>query len=314
MMCPLRRSIHAFIAFLLVVAGLATSGIPVALFAAEPNPAVEPKTVLLWPDGAPGALGAEEKDKPKLIEYVLPQAQSSGTAIVICPGGGYGGLAMDHEGHQIARWLNSLGVSAFILDYRHRGKGYGHPAPLQDAQRAIRVVRAGAKDFHIEPNQIGLLGFSAGGHLTSSAGTHFEPGQTDSPDPALQVSSRPDFLVLCYPVISFVSECAHKGSRRNLLGENPDEDLVKNMSSELQVTKETPPSFLFHTSEDAGVPPENSLLFYLALQKAGVPAELHVYEKGRHGLGLALETPGTADWSPRLETWLRTRGLLKAQP
>ena len=275
---------------------------------------VQPKTELLWPDGTPGALGEEEKDKPTLIIYAVPADQSSGTGVVVCPGGGYGHLAMDHEGHQIAQWLNSLGISAFICDYRHRGKGYGHPAPLQDAQRAIRTVRARAKEFHLQPDQIGILGFSAGGHLTSTAGTHFDQGQTDSADLVQQVSCRPDFLVLCYPVISLVNSCTHKGSKRNLLGENPDEDLVKSLSSELQVTKETPPAFLFHTSEDTAVPPENSLVFYLALQEAGVPAELHVYEKGRHGLGLAKSTPGTADWSDRCANWLTNRGLIESQP
>ena len=275
---------------------------------------VQPKTELLWPEGAPGALGKEEKDQPKLIIYAVSEKQSSGTAVVICPGGGYGHLAMDHEGHQIAQWFNSLGVSAFIADYRHRGKGYGHPAPLEDAQRAIRTVRSRAKEFHVKPDQIGILGFSAGGHLTSTAGTHFDGGETASNDPVQQVSCRPDFLVLCYPVISLVRDCTHKGSRKNLLGENPDEALVKSLSSELQVTKDTPPTFLFHTSGDTGVPPENSLLFYLALQKAGVPAELHVYEKGKHGLGLAKSTAGTADWSDRLANWLEIRGLIEFKP
>src|SRR5262245_37664049 len=163
--------------------------------------AAEPKTELLWPDGAPGAKGTEAKDKPTLIMY-LPE-KPNGVGVVICPGGGYGGLAIDHEGHQIGRWLNKHGISGFICDYRHRGKGYGHPAPLQDAQRAIRTVRSRAKEFGVDPTKIGILGFSAGGHLTSSALTHFDAGKPDAGDEIERVSCRPDFGVLCYPVIAF---------------------------------------------------------------------------------------------------------------
>jgi acetyl esterase/lipase len=269
--------------------------------------AAEPKTELLWPDGAPGANGVEAKDKPTLIIY-LPE-KPSGAGIVICPGGGYGGLAMDHEGHQIGRWLNDNGIAGFICDYRHRGKGYGHPAPLQDAQRAIRTVRARAKEFGVDPAKVGILGFSAGGHLCSTAVTHFDAGDSQSADPILRISSRPDFGILCYPVIAFDQPFTHKGSQRNLLGENASPEQIASLSSERQVTDQTPPCFLWHTWEDKGVPPENSVVFYQALLAHKIPAELHIYEKGRHGLGLAKDTPGTSAWPAACIAWLKNRGV-----
>jgi len=284
----------------------------VALILLNSALAAEPKTELLWPDGAPGATGSEEKDQPKLITYLAPAEDNSRGAIVVCPGGGYGGLAMDHEGHDIANWLNENGVSAFICDYRHRGKGYGHPAPLQDAQRAIRTVRANAESLGIDPNKIGVLGFSAGGHLASTTATHFDSGDANSEDAIERVSCRPDFAVLCYPVIAFDESFTHRGSQRNLLGESASKELIESLSSEKQVTAETPPTFLFHTNEDAGVPPENSVMFYTALRKAGIPAELHIYEKGRHGLGLARDTVGTSQWSDACLNWMRNRELLPA--
>lgn len=275
-----------------------------------PLSAVEPKTELLWPQGAPGALGSEAKDKPTLITYLPEREKASGCGIVVCPGGGYGHLAMDHEGHQIARWLNDHGIAAFICDYRHRNKGYGHPAPLQDAQRAVRTVRARGKEVGVEPNKIGILGFSAGGHLASSAVTHFDSGKSDADDPVERVSCRPDFGVLCYPVIVFnVDGVTHKGSQANLLGKDASKELIDSMSSEKQVTKDTPPCFLWHTTEDTGVPPMNSVAMYAALIANKVPAELHIYEKGRHGLGLAMDTPGTSGWSDACLAWLTNRGL-----
>ena len=269
-----------------------------------------PRTELLWPNGAPLAKGDQPQDKPGLIIY-LPEAEKAvSTAVVVCPGGGYGALAMDHEGHQIAQWFNSFGVVAFILDYRHRNKGYMHPAPMLDVQRAIRLVRARADEFGIKPNRIGVMGFSAGGHLASTAATHFDAGQSDAVDPVDRVSCRPDFAILCYPVIMFDETFTHRGSQRNLLGDNPDPELVRSLSNEKQVTAETPPTFLFHTDEDKGVPSENSVAFYLALRKAGVPAELHIFEKGRHGLGLAAGTVGTELWPQALQAWMKNRGLL----
>jgi acetyl esterase/lipase len=271
-----------------------------------------PQTQLLWPDGAPGALGTEDADRPSL-QTCLPAATAVGTGVVVCPGGGYGGLAMDHEGKQIADWLNSLGIAAFVLKYR-LGPRYHHPAPLQDAQRALRTVRSNAQAFGIRPDRIGIWGFSAGGHLSATAGTHFDAGDPNAADPIERVSSRPDFLILAYPVISFTAEYSHLGSRKNLLGDAPDPALVENLSNEKQVTPQTPPTFLLHTDEDSGVPPENSVAFYLALRKAGVPAELHIYQRGQHGVGLALNDPILSSWPGRLADWMRVRGLLPAAP
>jgi acetyl esterase/lipase len=265
----------------------------------------EPKTELLWPKGAPGATGEDAKDRPTLIIY-LPE-KATGVGIVICPGGGYGGLAMDHEGHQIGRWLNDHGIAGFICDYRHRGKGYGHPAPLNDAQRAIRTVRARAKEFGVDPAKVGILGFSAGGHLCSTAVTHFDSGDPQAPDVVMRESSRPDFGILCYPVIAFDKPFTHKGSQKNLLGEGATAEQIASLSNEQQVSDKTPPCFLWHTWEDKGVPPENSVVFYQALLGHKIPAELHVFEKGRHGVGLAKDIPGTAAWPDLCIRWIKTR-------
>lgn len=273
----------------------------------------ESKVELLWADGAPGAKGDADGDKPSVTIYLPDTDKATGAAVVICPGGGYGHLAMDHEGHQIARWLNSFGVAGFIVKYRHRGSGagYGHPAPLTDTQRAISTVRGRAKKFNIDPKRIGILGFSAGGHLASSAATHFHTGKTDAADKIDRVSCQPDFAVLIYPVISFTEWFTHKGSRRNLLGKEPDAELVKKFSNELQVTTRTPSTFLVHTYGDTVVPAENSISFYLALRKAKVPAEMHLYEKGRHGFGLGKDISGTSSWPKRCQEWMRNRGLLE---
>ncbi len=269
----------------------------------------EPETIVLWPAGAPGAVGEGEADRPTLTAYLPPPEKAVSTAVVVCPGGGYARLAMDHEGRQVAEWLKALGVAAFVLKYRH-GPRYRHPAPLQDAQRALRLVRSRASTFGVTPDRIGIWGFSAGGHLASTATTHFDEGDPGAADPVERVSSRPDFLILAYPVISLTTEYVHQGSRRNLLGEAPDPALLESLSNEKQVTARTPPTFLFHTTEDKGVPPENSVLFYLALRKAGVPAEMHIYERGRHGVGLAPGDPVLCSWPGRLADWLRSRGLL----
>lgn len=273
-------------------------------------PAAEPEVLLLWPEGAPGALGERPEDKPQITVSVPDEKLAVGTAVVVCPGGGYGGLAMDHEGRQIAEWLNSFGVAAVILEYRHRGKGYGHPAPLQDVQRAIRTVRARAEHWGIAPDRIGVLGFSAGGHLASTAATHFDSGNAEAENVVERQSCRPDFAVLCYPVIALGEPFTHQGSQRNLLGENADARMIQSLSNEKQVTAQTPPTFLWHTTEDTAVPPENSVMFYLALRKAGVPAELHIFEHGRHGLGLAKDVPAVSLWPKLCEDWLRGRGLL----
>jgi acetyl esterase/lipase len=271
--------------------------------------AQEPKTVLLWPGGAPGALGSDDADKPTLTVFLPWDKSVSRTGVVVCPGGGYGMLADNHEGRQVANWLNSLGMTASVLKYR-LGPRYHHPIELGDAQRAIRMVRAQAAQYGVAVDRIGIMGFSAGGHLASTAGTHFDEGDSRAADPIDRVSSRPDFLVLGYAVISFTTAYTHQGSLKNLLGEHPDPKLVENLSNELQVTPRTPPTFLFHTNEDKGVPAENSVLFYLALRKAGVPAEMHIFERGPHGVGLALADPTLSMWPTLLANWFRERGLL----
>jgi acetyl esterase/lipase len=269
------------------------------------RPVTDPPPQLLWPQGAPGALGDTEKDQPSLTPW--PAKVPNGQSVVVCPGGGYGALAMDHEGKQIAQWLNSQGISAFVLKYR-LGPKYRHPVMLHDVQRAIRTVRAKASEWKLDPQRIGVWGFSAGGHLAATAATHFGAGQPGHADPLERVSSRPDFAILAYPVMTFTQEeFVHKGSRKNLLGETPDPQLVELLSNEKQVTKQTPPTFLFHTNEDTGVPPENSVLFYLALRRAGVPAELHIYEKGPHGVGLAWSDLALSSWPARLADWLKRR-------
>jgi enterochelin esterase family protein len=262
----------------------------------------------LWPEGAPGALGSEPTDKPNLTIYA-PSDRANGTAVVICPGGGYGALAMDHEGRQPAEWLSARGVHAFVLQYR-LGPRYHHPAPLRDAQRALRYVRANAERWHLDPHKIGVWGFSAGGHLASTAGTHFDDGKMEASDVIERVSCRPDFLILCYPVISMESPPTHGGSRSNLLGANPDPKLVEELSNEKQVTAKTPPTFIFQTNEDSAVPAENCVNFYLALRKAKVPAEMHIYETGAHGVGLAPRDAVLSTWPARLADWLRLHGLI----
>jgi len=274
----------------------------------QPGPA-EHETVLLWPEGAPGAVGMDDADRPSLTLYSFPKGQAVRSAVVVCPGGGYATLAMDHEGRQIAEWLNSLGIAAYILKYRLAPR-YHHPAMLEDAQRALRYVRAHAWQWGIDSDRIGIWGFSAGGHLASTAATHFDAGNPSAVDPIERVSSRPDFAILAYPVITCSEGFMHKGSCKNLLGDNPDPKLAEYLSNEKQVTAQTPPTFLFHTNDDEGVPAENSVAFYLALRKAGVPAELHIYQHGRHGVGLAQKDPILSSWPQRLADWLRLHGLL----
>lgn len=259
----------------------------------------------LWPDGAPGAKGTAPTDTPSIQLYPAPAEKATGAAIVVCPGGGYGALAA-HEGHDVAVWLNSLGVTAVVLKYR-LGPTYQHPAMLNDAQRAIRTVRAKAAEWKVDPNRVGIMGFSAGGHLASSAGTHFDAGKAEATDPIERQSSRPDVMILCYPVITMTDPFAHKGSRRNLLGPTPAPELIELMSSEKQVTAQTPPAFIFFTEDDAAVPLENGLMMAAALRQKKIPYELHIYEHGRHGVGLAQKEPALSTWPKLLENWLRTR-------
>jgi acetyl esterase/lipase len=264
----------------------------------------------LWPGGAPGALGKEENDIPTLTAYLPDATNRNRAAIVVCPGGAYGGLA-PHEGRDYALWLNRQGISAFVLKYRLGTHGYRHPAMLQDAARAIRTVRARSGDWDLDPDRIGIMGSSAGGHLASTLLTHFEDGVRDSPDPIERVSSRPDLGILCYPVITMGVD-SHTGSRNNLLGRDPDPELIALLSNERQVTDRTPPCFIWHTWEDKGVKVVNSLEFAAALNRAGVPFDLHVFEQGRHGIGLADSPPfdNAHPWAENLHFWLKARGFL----
>jgi acetyl esterase/lipase len=302
-----RRSLFAGIPALLLLPALLCS----APLGAQQTPAgpPPPPALPLWQGRAPGAVGDSAVDRPTITPFPVPGGRGNGTAVVVLPGGGYQHLAMDHEGYQVARWLNSLGVAAFVVQYR-LGPTYHHPVELGDAQRALRTVRARAAEWGVHPARVGIMGFSAGGHLASTVGTHFDAGNPSAPDPVDRVSSRPDFMILGYPVITLADPFAHKGSRTNLLGVNPDPALVKLLSNETQVTKETPPTFLVHTSDDATVPVENSILFYQAVHRAGVPVEMHILETGRHGFGLGSGNPALSTWPPMLETWLRARGLL----
>lgn len=268
----------------------------------------EQQVLTLWPNGTPGAVGTEPADIPTLTVFPPKKDQNSGVAVVVCPGGGYGGLAA-HENQPIAEWLASRGITAFVLKYR-LGPRYHHPAMMNDANQAIRTVRAKAAEYGINPQKIGILGFSAGGHLASTAGTHYDAGNAKSESPVERASSRPDFMILAYPVIAMATDYGHKGSKRNLLGDNPPEELVKSLSNETQVTKDTPPTFIIQTDEDTVVPAENSILFILALRKAGVPCEFHMFEKGRHGLGLGMGDPAFSEWPKLCEIWLKQRGFL----
>ena len=269
-----------------------------------------PVPIFLWPNGAPGAAGDTPLDKPILTPY-LPAQNPTHTAIVVCPGGGYAMLAIDKEGTQIAHWLNARGVAAFVLTYRY-GPRYHHPIPLLDAQRAIRCVRTHASQDSIDPDRIGIMGFSAGGHLASTAGTHFDNGNPDATDPIERAGSRPDFMVLAYPVISMEPGITHNGSLHNLLGEDPNPVLENELSNETQVTPQTPPTFLFSTTNDETVPVMNSVLFYEALLRSGVPAELHIFEQGHHGSGLAQNNPQSRMWPILLQNWLHLHGWMES--
>ncbi|MEM7476474.1 MAG: alpha/beta hydrolase [Planctomycetota bacterium] len=269
---------------------------------------VEPITVRLWEGDAPEANGQEEKDVPTAIVY-LPHSTTPTGAIVIYPGGGYGGLAMGHEGHDIAAWANSMGLAGVIVNYRHRGKGYGHPCPMLDAQRAIRMTRSKAKEWNIDPAKVGVLGFSAGGHLTTTVLTHFDEGDKTAEDSVDQESCLSNFGVVCYAVVAFDQEYTHKGSQRNLLGQDASQELVDSLSNEKQVKPKTPPCFVWHTAEDKAVPAENSLVFYSALVKQGISAELHVFPKGRHGIGLGASVEGANKWPELCHAWLQRNGF-----
>jgi len=267
----------------------------------------------LWPKGAPLAQGEAAIDRPSLSVYLAAGEKAVGTGIIVCPGGGYAYLSTGNEGHEVATYLNAQGISAFVLLYRVAPK-YHHPCPMLDVQRAVRTVRARAAEWKIDPARIGVMGFSAGGHLSATAMTHFDDGKADAEDPIEKASCRPDFGVLVYPYIVLDKPYTHQGAKKNLLGDRlTDADLVEDLSPEKRVTPKTPPCFIVQTSEDTVTPADHSIEFYLAMRKAKVPAELHIYEKGRHGFGLAPKDPILSTWPDRLLAWLALRGLLKKE-
>ena len=285
----------------------------------RPGLAAEPITVRLWEGDAPGALGAEEKDIPTAIVYLPTKDSFKGqqldsqsdlptAAIVIYPRGGYGHLAMGHEGHQIAAWANELGYAGIIVSYRHRGRGYGHPYPMLDAQRAIRLTRSKAEEWNIDPAKVGVLGFSARGHLTTTVLTHFDNGQSAGTDPVDRPSCRPDFGVVCHAIIA-LGKSSPIGQSKNLLGSDLDPELVTFLSNEKQVNVSTPPCFVWHTAADKVVAAENSLRFFSSLVTHGVPSELHIFPEGRHGIGLGQDIPGADQWPTLCKNWFERIGL-----
>jgi acetyl esterase/lipase len=285
--------------------------IPVALItlALGVSPTNTPEVIQLWPTGAPGAVGKDEDDIPTLTVYSLPADKANGTAIILCPGGGYFYLTGAKEGKLPAEWLNNMGVTAFVLKYRLAPR-YRHPAPLQDATRAMRYVRSHAKQYHLDPERIGIWGFSAGGHLASTLATRYDSGNPKASDPIERVGCRPDFAILSYPVITMDITTTNLITRRALLGPLPSRELIDYLSNEKHVNAKTPPTFLFHTSEDPLVSPENSVLFYQALRKAKVPAEIHLFEKGTHGVPLIQKDDTLSPWGKCLAAWLKKQRLL----
>ncbi len=286
-----------------VLVASAMSGLAIAV-PAQSAAIAEP----LWPKGAPGAGGTADIDIPTLTAY-LPAQNPTKTAVIIAPGGGYANLSMDKEGSAIAKWLNDRGVAGFVLKYR-LGMKYHHPIELGDAQRAIRTVRARAAQYGLASDHIGMCGFSAGGHLTASAGTLYDLGPAADGDAIDKESARPDFLILAYPVITMTPQYAHKGSVKNLLGETPDPAQVDLLSPEKHVTAQTPPTFIYSTTDDGTVPIMNSVMFYAALVAAKVPVEMHLYQHGPHGTGLAQQYPDLKGWPDLLATWMRSKGMM----
>jgi acetyl esterase/lipase len=297
------RPLQQVLVFLLTLVVAAMLSRP-CLAAAE-----SPEVIRLWSEAAPGALGDADQDIPTLSVYFPDAPSTNRAAMVIFPGGGYGHLAT-HEGEGYARFLNSHGITAFVVKYRLGSDGYRHPAMLQDAARAVRLVRSRADVWNLDTRHIGVMGSSAGGHLASTVLTHFDAGDPEAPDPVDRVSSRPDLGILCYPVITMGPQ-GHAGSRRKLLGAEPSPELVALLSNEKQVTADTPPCFIWHTVEDTAVPVENSLAFAVSLRQSGVPFELHLYEQGSHGLGLGNRDGGSIlPWASECVRWLELRGFV----
>ena len=282
----------------------------------------EPPELLLWPADHLANQGTGDpsievqpqhvviKHSPSLLVF-LPEKQGNGSAVMICPGGGYGRLAIAKEGTDIAKWMNERGMAAFVLNYRCGGGVNQNPAPLDDALRGMQLIRSHAKEWNIDPAKVGVMGFSAGGHLASTVSTLSKEGNPQAADLVERLSSRPNFSVLVYPVISMEKGLTHGGSRRNLLGKNPEPALVERMTTFRQVTKKTPPTFLVHASDDRSVPVGNSLRYYEALVAAKVPAELHAFEQGGHGFGMLLGNRTTDHWPELLERWLQKNDLMK---
>ena len=300
---------------LLLASGVPVLSLTIMLASFLPAQPVAAEGIPLWKGKAPHAVGDSDTDKPSITAYRALPEKANGAGVIVCPGGGYGFLANDHEGKQVAQFFNELGVTAFVLKYRIATKDRPspiHPAPLADAQRAIRYARANAKEYGLDVKRIGIIGFSAGGHLASTAGTHFDAGDATSADAIERMSCRPDFLILGYPVISMELGTTHGGSRNNLIGPKPTTELVESLSNDKQVTKDTPATFLFHTTNDSAVLPENATRFYLACKAARVPVEMHIYEKGPHGVGMNPKdvSVGVDAWKNRLADWLKDQAIL----
>lgn len=283
-------------------------------------------TIKLWPEGIPGSLRNDTYSEvstvengvitrwikvtdPTLTVCLPPKAKATGVAVLICPGGGYGALAFNHEGNDIAKWLNENGIAGIILKYRlpsdliMKDKSIG---PLQDAQEAMRTIRRNAKAWNIDPSKIGVIGFSAGGHLASTLSTHFDEKVYEVKD---DISARPDFSILMYPVITMDAPFTHMGSRRNLIGENPAEEAIWHFSNELQINEKTPPAFLVHSADDKVVPVKNSMAYYEGLVKYNIPSELHIFQKGGHGYGLAVNRETQSAWPQLCLRWIKASGF-----
>jgi acetyl esterase/lipase len=297
------------LSLVILIAFLGVNMTPNPANAGNPTTAPSDPFVRLWEHDAPGAQGTRDADIPTLTPFLIPTKNATGAAVIVCPGGAYGHLA-DHEGKPVALWLNTLGIQGFVLKYR-LGPKYHHPVEMEDGQRAVRYVRSHAAQWHLDPKRIGILGFSAGGHLASTVATHFDDGIAGAPDPVDRVSCRPDLAILMYPVITMRDPFAHLPSRKNLLGDNPDPSLLAFLSSDEQVTKSTPPCFLVHTMDDHTSPVENSLLFAAACRKNHVPVELHLFEHGKHGFGLGKDDPVLSTWPGLAALWLQRHGFAK---
>jgi len=314
------RKISFVVAFAVMVCGVGFGQAP-ATPAAAPLPSTVSavsqggagKTMLLWPAGAPGALGDEDVDKPTLTVFLPLKPNVTKTGVVVAPGGSYTHLATEKEGYAFARWLNERGVAAFVLQYR-LGPKYHYPVEMEDARRAIQMVRAHAAEWGVDRDHVGMWGSSAGGHLAATVGTQNIVIANDPPvevgDNSHFEDSRPSFLILSYPVITFKEPYVHHGSLKYLLGNTPDPRLVDELSAETQVTKDTPPTFLFTTTDDKTVPVMNSVMFYSALVKAGVPVEMHIFQQGAHGAGLAPTNPQLSVWPDLLAKWMREWGYM----